>query len=399
MDENCYEINIYSFLENLNSPLGIVANPTNIQELYIVEQYGLIWKYNKDSKEKTIFLDIKEWIPNLDPENDERGLLSMAFNPEFGNERSIHKETFYIFYSTKNAKYKVAESYSKDTVKKGFSKNQVYYNCLSAFTKLLPNGSADKKSEIVLLTIQKKIKYHNGGKIAFGPDGFLYIIVGDGGPQEDPYNKAQDLSVWHGKILRINVSKESVNRRYDIPIDNPFINENNAKSEIYAYGLRNPWSICWDHKKRLIVADVGYDSKEEVNIIIKGGNYGWNYKEGTLISKWTDRIPKDLIDPVYQYDTPNPIGCIIGGYAISSLYDSNTVWYIFADISGLLSIIEENPETKIWSVIASTQFEKGIFIKSFGKIDNGDIFIMTSRKYGPSEKTGEILTLNFANCK
>lgn len=179
-NDECYEINIKDFLQKLQSPIGITSSPHAPDELYIVEQRGIIWKYNIETHRCLKFLDQTKYIVKLDSEYDERGLLSMALHPEFGKKGSKKSETFYIFYSIEERFYKVPEAVALDPIEK-YKKKDVYYNCLSAFTKFKSDGTVDIKSEIILLSVQKKNHIHNGGKIIFGPDKYLYIGIGDGG--------------------------------------------------------------------------------------------------------------------------------------------------------------------------------------------------------------------------
>lgn len=244
--ESYSNIKLLSLFENdrfLSSPVGLVSHPQKNSELYIVDQIGIIWKYSIKTKKLVKFLDISTWVVKLDQGSDERGLLSMAFHPKYGKKDSIHCETFYIFYSTSAQVKYTKENSDKDIIKS--SSKSAYYNCVSAFTELNPDKTVNKKSELVVLGIEKKINYHNGGKIGFGPDGYLYITVGDGGPQKDTYHKSQNLSTWHGKILRIDVENVEKTKKFTIPKTNPFWDskDSSIRKEIYAYGFRNPVSF------------------------------------------------------------------------------------------------------------------------------------------------------------
>ncbi len=168
----------------------------------------------------------------------------------------------------------------------------------------MPNR-ADPASEMVLMEIDQPYQNHNGGSIEFGPDGYLYIGLGDGGDRNDPQANGQNLSALLGKILRIDVDTPADGKAYGIPADNPFVETKGARPEIYALGTRNPWRIAFDKETGdLWIGDVGQELWEEVNVITKGGNYGWSNREGS--HPFGNRpavagVPAP-IDPVWEYD-------------------------------------------------------------------------------------------------
>jgi hypothetical protein len=216
-------------------------------------------------------------------------------------------------------------------------------------------------------------------------------------PQKDPHDRGQRLDTWYGKLLRIDVHKKQGKRNYSIPPSNPFVNRSDARPEIFAYGFRNPWGMSFDVKGRLFLADVGYNDREELNIVHKGGNYGWNIKEGTMISPWAKRpIPRNLIDPIYEYKKPAEMGAIIGGYPLLS--DRNSVLYLGGDISGILFLLEEHPVTRRWRRISTRRLSKGIFIKSFGRGGDGSIYVLTSRQMGVGGTTGKVHMIKPTRC-
>lgn len=155
------------------------------------------------------------------------------------------------------------------------------------------------KQKRVLLEIEQPFKNHDGGEVTFGPDGYLYIGMGDGGSRADPQGNGQNLGTLLGKMLRINVN---VSPGYGIPADNPFLKTPGARPEIWAYGLRNPWRFSFDPKGRLIAADVGQDSFEEVDIVPAGANMGWRVREATHCFDPKDNCPKDgMVEPIFEY--------------------------------------------------------------------------------------------------
>src|SRR5699024_3373620 len=208
-----------------------------------------------------------------------------------------------------------------------------------------PN-QAQKNSETELLAFQQPYGNHNGGQISFGPDGYLYIATGDGGSGGDPHGNGQSRKTLLGKILRIDVNGTEDGKNYAIPPDNPFFdNEQSFREEIYAYGLRNPWRFSFDPDTgQLWAGDVGQNQYEEIDIIEKGGNYGWNIMEGNYCYGANNCDQSGLIPPVWEYEHSNGNRSITGGFVYRGpTLDGLTGWYIYADyVSG-----------RIWALDAS----------------------------------------------
>jgi glucose/arabinose dehydrogenase len=238
---------------NFEQPVDIQSPKDGTNRLFVLSQPGIIFVFENDpgTKQKEIFLDIRGKVLF----GGEQGLLGLAFHPDY-------KQNGYFFldYTANNPRRTVISRFkvSQDD----------------------PN-KADPESELILLEVEQPYSNHNGGQISFGPDGYLYISLGDGGSGGDPLNAGQDLTMLLGSLLRIDVDKISGGRNYAIPDDNPFKdNSEGFKEEIYAYGLRNVWRFSFDNQNRLWAADVGQNKWEEINIIEKGKNYGWRIMEG-----------------------------------------------------------------------------------------------------------------------
>jgi Glucose/sorbosone dehydrogenases len=280
--------------------------------IFVVEQAGKINVIENPSTPKSaLFLDITK---RVDSSGNEMGLLGLAFDPLF-KENGL----FYVNYTTSNST--VISSFNID-----------------------PNipSIADPSSEKIILTFPQPYTNHKGGKLAFGPsDNYLYIGVGDGGSEGDPQGNGQKLSTLLGKILRIDVNKKNTGLNYSIPQDNPFTgNSKGYRQEIYAYGLRNPWRFSFDPQASLLwVSDVGQDRMEEIDLVDKGKNYGWNIMEGTLCYNPASGCNTNGLElPIYEYD--HSLGdAIIGGYVyhgkelpvlegayIYGDYGSGTIW-------------------------------------------------------------------------
>ncbi|MFO0929363.1 MAG: PQQ-dependent sugar dehydrogenase [Gemmataceae bacterium] len=226
--------------------------------VFVPTQQGVVHVFPNGAaaKESKVFLDLRDRVRYSDSENEE-GFLGLAFHPNYRKNGEL-----FVYYTSR--KHKLTNVVSRFKVSKD------------------DPDRADPASEEVLLELPKPFWNHNGGTIAFGPDGQLYLAVGDGGSANDPFNNAQNLGSLLGKILRIDVDRRDDGKRYGVPKDNPFVDTKGARPEVWAYGLRNVWRMAFDRTTgQLWAADVGQNLWEEINRIEKGGNYGWRPREGT----------------------------------------------------------------------------------------------------------------------
>lgn len=285
------------------NPVGLYHAGDEGNRLFVVEQEGIIYSFNNSPTVSSadIFLNISDKVLY----GGEQGLLGLAFHPNYSINRY-----FYIDY--------IADSPRR--------------SILSRFSVMSNNSNqANVTSEKVLLEVNQPYTNHNGGQLAFGPDNYLYMALGDGGSRGDPLGNAQNRSTLLGSILRLNVDNTLT---YSIPSDNPFVgNPENFREEIFAYGLRNPWRFSFDPVTGwLWVADVGQNKIEEIDIIEKGYNYGWNVMEGSLCySPSIGCNQTDLTLPIFEYGHDVGIS-ITGGYVyrgskISTLYG----YYLYGD--------------------------------------------------------------------
>lgn len=282
-------------------PVALMIPPDGTNRQFMVEQTGKI-KILGESGKSDVFLDFSD--RGMAERDFEEGLLGLAFHPNYAENRK-----FYVYYSQQGPKRSVVSEFltSKDN----------------------PNA-ADLSSERILMEIQQPEWNHNSGNLFFGPkDGLLYICVGDGGMKNGVFLLSQKLTRWNGKVLRIDVNSSSADLPYGIPADNPFLDVPNACPEIYALGFRNPWGASIDPETGLFwLADVGQNLWEEVNIVEKGGNYGWEFREGfhefyerdklmdALGIGAKQRAPKKgttFIDPIWEYDHTQGLS-ITGGF-------------------------------------------------------------------------------------
>jgi hypothetical protein len=300
---------------------------------------------------KAPFLDISD---RVNSSGTEQGLLGLAFHPQF-------KQTGLLYVNYTNSKDRTVVSSFRATG--GI------------------NGYADARSEKMLLTFAQPYANHNGGDLAFGRDGYLYIATGDGGSAYDPQGNGQNLRTLLGKILRIDVRPMVVNGRtqpYRIPPDNPFVSSpSGARKEIFAYGLRNPWRISFDRTNgELWAADVGQDELEEVNLIKKGRNYGWNVMEGSKCYDVSTCKPTKYEKPVFEYNHTSGGKSVTGGYvyrgvAIPALKGK----YVLADfLSGRMWTLEKRTTGTYLSTILKTNKS---YISSFGEDERGELFAVT----------------------
>jgi len=339
------------FVEGLNRPLFITSAPGS-DAVYILQQGGKIMRVEAAGGTPTLFLDISSLVSAEANGNGytERGLLGMAFHPDFASNG-----LFFVNYTDARANTVIAR----------------YTVSAAGATKADPN-SAQK-----IFTQEQPYENHNGGNMAFGPDGDLYIALGDGGSANDPEKNGQNLQTLLGKILRIDVN---VDKGYTIPPDNPFVN-GDGLPEIWAYGVRNPWRFSFDRATGdLYIGDVGQNRHEEVNFQpadSKGGeNYGWNAYEGKHPFQSGQLSSGTPVEPIAEYSHSNENGCsITGGYvyrgsAISSLqgaylysdYCSGRIWAAYRDTSGT------------WQ--NNVFLEAGFQVSSFGEDANGELFVI-----------------------
>ena len=289
-------------------PIFITHAGDGSNRVFVAEQTGMIYSLPADPTAKTAkrVLDIRDRVKYSDRQNEE-GLLGLAFHPEFKSNGHL-----YLYYTRQD---------------------DAHTSVISRFTADPKSGIVDPASEQVIMLIDQPFWNHNGGTIAFGPDGYLYIALGDGGSGNDPYRNAQNLSVLLGSILRIDVDHQDEGLAYAIPKDNPFVGQEGARGEIYAYGVRNIWRMAFDRQTgHLWAGDVGQNLWEEIDIITKGGNYGWNLREGHhVFGNESTEGRTDLIEPVWEYD--HQIGKSITG---GTVYRGSSVpelvgKYVYAD--------------------------------------------------------------------
>lgn len=347
---NAQTIDIATFATGFNAPVNI--KNAGDSRLFIVERAGLIQIVNSDgSRNSTPFLDINSIVSNS---GGERGLLGLAFHPNYASNGY-----FYVNYINN----------SGDTV-------------ISRFSRSTTNPElANSTTELQLLTYDQPFINHNGGDMAFGSDGYLYISSGDGGSAGDPGDRAQSLTNLLGKILRIDVDGNS-NGNYGIPADNPFVGNSAAMDEIWAYGLRNPWKFSFDRSTdELWIADVGQNSIEEINMVPSteaAVNYGWRCYEGNSPFNTSNCPPNSTLKfPIAQYShTGNgPFKCsITGGYRYRGTAQSSLVGlYFFADYcSDEIGYLEQSGND--YNMAFSPAFT-GNGWTSFGEDSDGELFI------------------------
>jgi glucose/arabinose dehydrogenase len=368
-------IGLQTLATGLTAPLKGVTAPGQPDLLYVVDQPGIVWAINVKTGVKSVFLDVRSRIVTLGvcgPNTfDERGLLGLAFHPKYTSNGLLY---------TYSSEPDVGAPTFPSTVPAGTRPD--HHNVIAEWRVGNPLNSAsvvDPGSRRELMRVAWPQFNHDGGDLAFGPDNKLYITMGDGGGADDadgqpfvtaPPNfpvcgetpivghqgngNAQRLNTPLGKILRIDVdTRNSANGQYGVPSDNPFVKNGSAIKEIWAYGFRNPFRFSFDKQNGdLYVGDVGQNDIEEVSVVAKGGNHGWNVKEGTLFFHIngsvpddgfaslspdpTRVIPKNLVDPVAQYDTHHEGHSVIGGFVYhGSGVPALSKKYVFGDFSVL----------------------------------------------------------------
>lgn len=403
--------------EGLNSPVHMAEAPDGSGRLFVVDQVGVVRVITQDGelREKP-FLDLRDKIVELNEHYDERGLLSLVFHPDYASNGR-----FFVYYSAPLQEEAPDE-----------------WDHTSYISEFRVSGNplqADKSSERVILRVDQPQRNHNGGILAFGPrDGYLYISLGDGGGRDD--EGKGHVEDWYernaggngqnitenllGSFLRIDVDGGDP---YGIPADNPFVDKEGL-DEIYAYGFRNPAKFSFDMRGNhaLYSQDAGQELWEEVDIVERGGNYGWNVKEGTYCFDTenpenppadcpdTDPEGNPLIDPVIEFKNAKHGGLglvVVGGYVYRG--EELPQWngqYIFGAWSashdepdGKVFIAEPRPKgSGLWDFkeveFANTpQGNLNAYLLGFGQNSKGEVYVLTTDTGGPSGYTGKVYKL------
>lgn len=341
--------------------LGGASDSTG--RIFVVEQAGVIKVFDPsehadDSLGSTagdqntsaqVFLDIRNRVSRR---GNEEGLIGLAFHPDYKNNGQ-----FFVHYSS---------SVNDQT------------GILSRFQVSSNNpNQADPNSEEVILTQSQPYRNHNGGAIAFGPDGYLYVSLGDGGLANDPHGHGQNLETWLGSILRIDIDKTAEGKNYAVPADNPFIDVENAKPELWAVGLRNVWRMAFDRKTGdLWAGDVGQDKWDEVDLIKRGENYGWNRFEADAdFNKKTELTVGEHAAPIASYGRQWGIsitgGCVYRGKQFPELDGS----YFYGDyVSGNLWRVQKDSNGEYQNELVR---RTGRSISAFGEDDDGEVYLLS----------------------
>ena len=337
---------------------NLVQPDDGSNRFFVTEQAGLIRVFpdRQDVNEAPVFLDITDRVSQG---HNEEGLLGMAFDPGF-----IDNGFLYVYYSAANPRRSVLSRF---------------------YVSSIDTNSADVDSELVVLEIPEPAGNHNGGQLAFGPDGLLYIGVGDGGRGGDPFGNGQNTGTLLGAILRIDVSSAKAGEPYKIPASNPFVGVDGSRGEIFAYGLRNPWRFSFDigpgdmppgEPVKIWVADVGQNQWEEIDLVRSGLNYGWNIMEGAhCFSPGSDCSEEGLELPLAEYG--RDAGCsVTGGY----VYRGNSLpsligAYVFGDFcSGSIWGMRYDGTSVTNSLLLA---KSGLNITSFGQDLTGEIYVLS----------------------
>ncbi len=342
-------------------PIVLTHAGDRSNRVFVATQRGVIHVFaNSDEPQETkVFLDIRSRVTYSDDQNEE-GFLGLAFHPQYRRNGE-----FFVYYTTSQAPHT---------------------SVISRFRVSSDDPDrADPGSEEEVLRIEQPFWNHNGGTIVFGPDGYLYIGLGDGGKANDPFGHGQNLKTLLGSILRIDVDHKAAGRNYAIPRDNPFTDRGApVRAEIWALGLRNVWRMAFDrHTGLLWAGDVGQDTWEEIDIIRRGGNYGWNLREGMhpFGVQGVERRD-DLIEPIWEYH--HSIGkSITGGFVYrGKRLPEIEGAYLYADyVSGRLWALRYDATSgKVTAnhPIPSQQFP----VLSFGEDEQANAYFMVASATG-----------------
>lgn len=390
-----------------NAPLRAVTAPGVSDKIFVVEQTGKIICVDLITGHKSTFFDVSSRLVDISPSYDERGLLGLAFHPEFQDNGLFYTYQSEPVRSDDTADFPPQPSGAIPDHRTFVVENHASDASCSAVSQALNN----------VLIIDQPQANHNGGDLVFDAEANLYISLGDGGSASDRgpghgltgngRNKGNVL----GTILRINPLGTSLgNTNYSVPADNPFVGDLSGVDEIYAYGFRNPYRMSFDAANGdLYTGDVGQNDVEEIDQVVIGGNYGWNWKEGSFFfynpqggnyvsDVAPPNLPADLIDPVGEYDRDEGIS-VTGGYVYRGSAMPNLVGkYVFGDFSGpnfgsaagrLFYLDLQSREIKEFSICPSVPG----YIFGFGQDANNELYVLTNDRFNPSGVNGKLLKI------
>jgi glucose/arabinose dehydrogenase len=326
----------------LDRPVDITTAGDGSGRIFVVEQNGRIRVFRPGDDSANTWFDINSVVHNVGGLGDEQGLLALTFHPDYATNGR-----FYVHYDDNSGNTVVSEFTVEDPAE----------------------GEPDLGSERVILQITQPAGNHNGGSIHFGPDGYLYLGFGDGGGAGDTYDNGQNPDTLLAKILRIDVDNPSGGREYGIPADNPFVGEA-VRDEVWAWGVRNPWRWSFDRETGdMWIADVGQNQREEIDLGVRGANYGWPCREA---GSAYDGCPGDFTDPIFEYGHADGIS-ITGGYVYRGCRMPDLRGqYFFSDFA-------YQPNSPLWSITADGEVgdvweaSVGLLIATFGEDEQGEL--------------------------
>jgi glucose/arabinose dehydrogenase len=408
-------VNLQPVASGLAAPVILVPDPALSARLYVVDQIGLVRVIDRGQLLEEPFLDVTNLLVPLRVNYDERGFLGLAFHPGYADPNSAGYGRFYTYTS------EPIDGPADFTLELPPDTAMDHQSVVREWQWDGVSTQVDPGSSRELLRIDQPQRNHNAGNMEFGPDGYLYFTLGDGGGANDtsaghgPTGNGQNINTIHGSVVRIDpldpaltpdsADLVSANGNYRIPAGNPFVGVEGV-DEIFAYGFRNPYRFSFDARSgALIVADVGQNRVEEINFVREGHNYGWNIKEGTFTfipDSGTVGPPLDdpsLSDPVVEYDHDDGIA-VVGGYVHYGAAPGLWGKYVCGDFSRSFSA----PDGRLFVADLFTgQIEElligrvglplGMFVKGFGQDHDGEVYLLASTALGPGGNTGVVLKI------
>ncbi len=357
--------------DGLSAPVGMAVAGDGSNRLFVIEQKGIVRIIKDGRLMPQPFLDISTLVDHGSESYSEMGLLGIAFHPKYKQNGK-----FYLYYSAP------ANSASMDHI-----------SIVGEFRVSASDPNRADTAQRIVMRIPQPESNHNGGQLAFGPDGFLYIGLGDGGGGGDkhgPIGNGQNRDTWLGKILRIDINTAP---EYAIPGDNPF-SRSGGKPEIWAWGLRNPWRFSFDRENgQLFCGDVGQNEFEEIDIIEKGKNYGWRIMEAGHCYENDNCDTGDMVLPISEYSHAEG-NSVTGGYVYrGKKYPQMQGRYVFGDWSGKIFILSREELSWVRSRLEPSD-KKEYNVNSFGEDEAGELYLLGQLNTGPS-KPGVVMKMRF----